>query len=83
MKYESTLTNITEQVYKATSLNEAKTAMIDYLKTTRVKDADKMIQTATKISNLTKLQEYFTNCLLRFEGLSVNSYQKEVGSNQE
>jgi len=83
MKYESTLTNITEQVYKATSLNEAKTAMVDYLKTTRVKDADKMIRTATKISNLTKLQEYFTNCLLRFEGLSVNSYQKEVASDQE
>jgi hypothetical protein len=83
MKYESTLTNITEQVYKATSLNEAKTAMVDYLKTTRVKDADKMIQTATKINNLTKLQEYFTNCLLRFEGLSVNSYQKEVASDQE
>jgi len=83
MKYESTLTNITEQVYRAASLNEAKTAMVDYLKTTRVKDADKMIQTATKINNLPKLQEYFTNCLLRFEGLSVNSYQKEVASDQE
>jgi hypothetical protein len=83
MKYESTLTNITEQVYKAASLNEAKTAMVDYLKTTRVKEADKMIQTATKINNLLKLQEYFTNCLLRFEGLSVNSYQKEVASDQE
>ena len=83
MKYESTLTNITEQVYRATSLNEAKTAMVDYLKTTRVKEADKMIQTATKINNLLKLQEYFTNCLLRFEGMSVNSYQKEVASDQE
>jgi len=83
MKYESTLTNITEQVYKATSLNEAKTAMVDYLKTTRVKDANKMIQTATKINSLAKLQEYFTNCLLRFEGLSVNSYQKEVASDEE
>ena len=83
MKYESTLTNITEQVYKAASLNEAKTAMVDYLKTTRVKEADKMIQTATKINNLLKLQEYFTNCLLRFEGMSVNSYQKEVASDQE
>ena len=83
MKYESTLTNITEQVYKATSLNEAKTAMVDYLKTTRVKHADTMIRTATKIGNLPRLQEYFTNCLLRFEGLSVNSYQKEVASDQE
>lgn len=83
MKYQSTLTNITEQVYRATSLTEAKTAMVDYLKTTRVKDADKMIQTATKINNLPKLQEYFTNCLLRFEGLSLNSYQKEVASDQE
>ena len=83
MKYQSTLTNITEQVYRAVSLTEAKTAMVDYLKTTRVKDANKMIQTATKINNLRRLQEYFTNCLLRFEGLSVNNYRKEVGFDQE
>ena len=74
--FQSTLTNITEQVYSAKSAEEAKTAMVSYLETTNVKDKKKMIFDVSQLNSLARIQTYFTNCLLRFEGLSVNSYAK-------
>ena len=75
--YESTLANITEQVYSAKTAEEAKTAMINYLETTNVRDKKKMIFDVSQLKNLTRIQFYFTNALLRFEGLSTNAYVKK------
>jgi hypothetical protein len=72
MKPESTLVSITEQVYRASTADQARTAMIEYLKGTRVKDRDKMINEVSKLNNLVRIQQYFSNCLLKFEGLSPN-----------
>ena len=72
MKPESILVAITEQIYKARTATEAKTIMVDYLLTTTVSDRDSMIKGVTKLNSLIKVQRYFTNCLLKFEGLSLN-----------
>jgi hypothetical protein len=74
MKYfESTLTNITEQVYGATTAQEAKQAMISYLESTNVKDKKKMIWDVSQLKSLTRIQFYFTNALLKFEGMGVGN----------
>jgi hypothetical protein len=75
--YESTLTTITSQVYSATTAQEAKIIILDYLETTNVKDKKKMIWDVSQLNSLTRVWNYFTNSLLRFEGLSVNSYSEK------
>lgn len=75
--FESTLASITEQVYGAKTATEAKTVMVDYLKGTKVKDRDKMIETVSGLTNLVKIQQYFSNCLLKFEGLSLTQVKTE------
>ena len=75
--YESTLTNITEQVYSAKTAQEAKSAILTHLESTNVKDKKKMIWDVSQLNSLVRIQSYFTNALLRFEGLSVNSYAKQ------
>lgn len=75
--YESTLATITQEVYSAKTAQEAKTIMINYLETTNVKDKKKMIWDVSQLNNLTRVLTYFTNSLLRFEGLSVNTYTKD------
>ena len=75
--FNSTLSNITEQVYSAKTVQEAKTIMINYLETTNVKDKKKMIWDVSQLNNLTRVLTYFTNSLLRFEGLSVNTYARD------
>ena len=77
MTFESTLTSITEQVWSAKTAQEAKTTIIDYLETTNVKDKKKMIWDVSQLNNLTRVLTYFTNSLLRFEGLSVNTYARD------
>jgi len=78
MAYQSTLAQITEQVYQAKTADEAKQAIINHLNTTRVKDKEKMIRQVNELKYLAKVQQYFTNALLRWEGLSTNSYAKET-----
>jgi hypothetical protein len=78
MKYTSTLAQIADKVYQAKTADEAKQVMIDHLNTTRVKDKDRMISQVKVLKTLTKVQTYFTNSLLRFEALSVNSYAPEA-----
>ena len=78
MNYKSTLAQIANEVYQAKTADEAKQVMVNHLNTTRVKDKDKMIVQVSKLNSLIKVQTYFTNSLLRFESLSVNSYAPEV-----
>lgn len=71
MTFESTLTSITEQVWSAKTAQEAKTVIIGYLETTNVKDKKKMIWDVSQLNNLTRIQFYFANSLLKFEGMGV------------
>ena len=71
MHYESTLNSITEQVWSAKTAQEAKTTIISYLESTNVKDKKKMIWDVSQLNNLTRVQFYFANSLLKFEGMGV------------
>lgn len=83
MPIESTLAKITEEVYKSKTAEEAKKVMMEYLQTTYVKDRDKMIDTVSKMDNLIKIQTYFSNCLLKYEGHSLNKYDDLTQSSSE
>lgn len=83
MPIESTLAKITEEVYKSKTAEEAKKVMMEHLQTTYVKDRDKMIDTVSKMDNLIKIQTYFSNCLLKYEGHSLNKYDDLTQSSSE
>jgi hypothetical protein len=74
MKLESTLTKIAEQVFSATSVEQAKTIALDFLSESKINEADrkKMIAEIETKKDLVKLQIYIANALLKFEGLSLN-----------
>jgi hypothetical protein len=74
MKYESTLAQISSEVFSAKTADEAKQVIVLHLEGTRVKDKAKMIADVSRLQNLTKVWTYYTNSLLRFEALSVNPY---------
>lgn len=71
--YQSTLTQIAQQVFTATSLTQAKTMIQNHIGETRIKDADKttILSNTNSIKSLTKLQSYLCNSLLKFEGLGT------------
>jgi hypothetical protein len=74
MKLESTLTKIAEQVFGATSVEQAKTIALEFLSESKINEADrkKMIAEIETKKDLVKLQIYIANALLKFEGLSLN-----------
>lgn len=74
MKLESTLTKIAEQVFGATSVEQAKTITLEFLSESKINEADrkKMIAEIETKKDLVKLQIYIANALLKFEGLSLN-----------
>ena len=74
MKLESTLTNIAEQVFTATSVQQAKQITLEFLDKSKIKEEDrkKMINEIETKTDLVKLQIYIANALLKFEGLSLN-----------
>ena len=71
MKLQSTLTQITNEVYSTSNPETAKEIITNYLQSTKVKDKDKMIEEVSKLKSINKIYFYFTNCLLKFEGLGV------------
>lgn len=83
MPIQSTLAKITEEVYQSKTAEEAKRVMMEYLQSTYVKDRDKMIDTVSKMNNLIKIQTYFSNCLLKYEGHSLSKYDDPTQSSFE
>jgi hypothetical protein len=73
---QSILVPIIKDVYAAKTLEEGKKLMKDLVGSKKIKEQDKkkMLYEIEKIQSLTKLQFYATNAFLRFEGLSVNTY---------
>lgn len=73
VKIESTLAKIAEDVFKAPNCETAKAIIYEHLKDSTIKDRNKILADVEKISNFTKLQTYFANSLLKYEGLSVHN----------
>lgn len=69
----SVLQSVIQEVYSSSSLDEGKTKMLKVLDDCKIKDADKsrMKYEIKMITNLTKLQFYCTNAMLKYEGLGI------------
>lgn len=76
--FKSVLTGISEQVFTASTLSEAKEIMFARLASTNVNPEQKkiMMDNVYSIDTLANLQKYLCNSILRFEGMSVNRYKK-------
>ena len=77
--FKSVLEQITSDVYKMTDVNEAKKFIENFLEEKKIDNVTKsqMLQNISEIKSMLKLQFYITNSLLRFEGMSVNKYDKK------
>lgn len=71
---KSTLASIITEAYGIADLNKAKDFVIDYLKTTKINEVDKeeMIFTIQTQYSIREFHKYITNCLLKFENLSMS-----------
>ena len=77
--FKSVLEQIISDVYKMTDVNEAKKFIENFLEEKKIDNVTKnqMLQNISEIKSMLKLQFYMTNSLLRFEGMSVNKYDKK------
>jgi len=77
--FKSVLEQIISDVYKMTNVNEAKNFIENFLEEKKIDEVTKkqMLQNISEIKSMLKLQIYMTNSLLRFEGMSVNKYDKK------
>ena len=73
MKFQSTLASIASLVWEAKTAQQAKDTLIEHLRSTQVKDRDKMIDDVQKLSTLQQVQRYTANSLLKYEGLSTKA----------
>ena len=71
---KSVLNNVCQQVWSATTADIAKQIIIDCLESSDIKeeDKDKMISELKKMTVLVKIQQYFANALLKFEGYGTS-----------
>lgn len=69
----SILDKIATQVFQAKTVDEAKTICLNYLQESKIKESDrlKMISEIEKMKQLSKVQMYIANALLKYEGLGV------------
>ena len=76
---KSVINKIIEKIYVEKSLENGKKICITTLTESQINNhmKKKMINEINNVKSLIKLQTYMTNCLLRFEGLSVNKYKKK------
>ena len=71
MKIQSTLASIASLVWESETVDQAKETLTEHLRSTDVKDRDKMINDVEKLKTLEAVHRYVANSLLKYEGLSV------------
>lgn len=71
---KSVINNIITDIYSASTLDEAKELFIKFIDATNIKDSDKqkMLEEASKMTSLRKIQMYATNAMFKFEGLGID-----------
>jgi len=74
MKIESTLINITTEIFNTKDVLECKKILTDHILKCGIKEIDKKkIQfNLTQINTHTQLWKYVSNLILRYEGLGIN-----------
>lgn len=74
VKIKSVLEECTEVLFGINDLVQAKEYVINFINNRSIKDTDKVniIRGVNESKNITRLQTYVCNALLKYEGLSVN-----------
>jgi hypothetical protein len=74
MKINSIITEKIQDIYSASSLNDAKQVMNNLLINSKIKETDKnkMLDELNNITTLNRMYFFATNCMLKYEGLGVN-----------
>ena len=72
---KSTLADIAPQVYQAVNYESARAIITEHLKESHIKNEDKkkMLDGVEKLNNLRQIQTYFSNALLKYEGMSLTN----------
>ena len=75
IKIESSLANITNDVFNAKDFKTAQQIALAHLEECKIKESDKqkMIEDINKLRNLEQLQFYCANSLLKYEGLGTGN----------
>jgi hypothetical protein len=78
VQIKSIFEQISEKVFTMSSLNEAKSFIIDFVETKQINEVDKkgIIMAVNGSKTLTKLQMYICNSLLKYEGMGMNQISK-------
>jgi len=65
-------------IFQAANWQSAKALLIEYIKESDItlKDKNKMLDDVNKLSNFTTICTYFTNSLLKYEGMSLTKNKK-------
>lgn len=75
---KSTLEKIVSEVFVEADFTTAKNIAVDHLKTTNVKDKNKMIYEINNARNMQALHRYLCNALLKYEGLGINNKREDA-----
>lgn len=77
IKIDSTLVKISDSVFAATKLADAKAIMVEHIKNSGIKDIDKkrILFNISEIKNLQRLWQYTSNLILKYEGLGLTNYK--------
>jgi len=72
---KSKLEGASEQIFHAANWQVAKELLLEYVKESEISDKDKrkMLDDVNRLTNLIKIQQYFCNSLLKYEGLSTKT----------
>lgn len=77
---KSVLEQVSDKVFKAKSLTEAKQIIIDFINEKKIDGEDKktILKNTEECKTLIKLQTYLTNSLLTYEGLGLGQLNKSA-----
>lgn len=79
IKIKSIFEQIATQIFTMKDINAAKTFISEFVNDKNINEQDKklILNNIRDIKNITKLQTYICNSLLKYEGMSVNKVVNE------
>ena len=78
LKIKSIFEQISEEVFKLTSLSEAQSFIKTFVESKDINEKDKasILKETANAKSLVRLQQYLCNSLLKYEGMGMNQINK-------
>jgi len=79
VQIKSIFEQISQKVFSMNNANDIKTYVTEFVNSKQIEDRDKqgIIKNINECKNVVAMHRYICNSLLKFEGLSVNRYDKK------